>query len=112
MATSWPQMMTWLATMHACDSSCVNRNTELVCAADAENCDPNAEEEGEQQRQHEANLIREVLEKHKPHQEFVEAVHKIVPELEMLLMYDQESDVSGAVGAHHLLCACFTAFIE
>lgn len=46
------------------------------------------------------------MQKHKPHKEFIEAVHKIVPELEMLLMYDQESDVSGAVGACTSIGVC------
>lgn len=63
-------------------------------AENAENEDPNVAEE----RLKEEEAIQAIVDKHQPACDFVNAVEKMVPQLEELLSHNVESDVSGAVG--------------
>lgn len=76
---------------------------QSLYADDEENCNPNAVDENiedAEQAQEAFHIAKEAQENHKPRYEFFAAVAQVVPALELLLRTDQESDVSGAVGAY------------
>jgi hypothetical protein len=82
-----------------------------MCSDNTENSNPNAAEASSQEQDEHLSIIAQLQAKHRPKLDFLLAVDSVVPELVQLLSHDQDSDVSGAVGAHCvMLCVSHNSF--